>query len=416
MRSTKSHGQIQLRQDLLQGGGRSRERAEEGIVVADLSYQLVVRPRATATTSITRDMSRLLLLLRLLLHAVLLLLCVSATPPVLAAGHNISRLPGFHGPLPFQLETGYVGVGEEGDDVQLFYYFIPSERNLAEDPLLVWITGGPGCSALSGLAFQIGPFSFLRAKYDGSIPTLVPNPYSWTKIASIIFLDSPVGTGFSFAKTPEGYSSGDMSSSIQVTTFIRKWLDDHPQFKSNPFYVGGDSYSGMVVPVITDVLSEGKRAGDKLHVNLKGYLVGNPFTGGRADAFSRVPFLHGMGIISDELYEVKDMEGDRRSLQDYPNKKDHSIPPPASDVWCRGTVKEWQRCNNDVSDFHYKRDVESAVVYHSSLTGRGYRALVYSGDHDAAIPFIGTQLWIRTLNSSIVDDWRSWSVDGQVAG
>ncbi|ONK81841.1 uncharacterized protein A4U43_C01F33420 [Asparagus officinalis] len=33
-----------------------------------------------------------------------------------------------------------------------------------------------------------------------------------------------------------------------------------------------------------------------------------------------------------------------------------------------------------------------------------------------AIPFMGTQAWIRSLNYSILDDWRSWHVDGQVAG
>ena len=49
----------------------------------------------------------------------------------------------------------YVEVDEE-HGARLFYYFIASERNPAEDPLILWITGGPGCSALSGLLFEIG--------------------------------------------------------------------------------------------------------------------------------------------------------------------------------------------------------------------------------------------------------------------
>ncbi|GLJ08391.1 hypothetical protein SUGI_0087880 [Cryptomeria japonica] len=47
---------------------------------------------------------------------------------------------------------------------------------------------------------------------------------------------------------------------------------------------------------------------------------------------------------------------------------------------------------------------------------QGYSALIYSGDHDMVVPFIGTQTWIRSLGYTIVDDWRSWFVDGQVAG
>jgi serine carboxypeptidase-like clade 1 len=45
---------------------------------------------------------------------------------------------------------------DEEHGARLFYYFIASERNPAEDPLILWITGGPGCSALSGLLFEIG--------------------------------------------------------------------------------------------------------------------------------------------------------------------------------------------------------------------------------------------------------------------
>ncbi|KAF8410249.1 hypothetical protein HHK36_002774 [Tetracentron sinense] len=94
---------------------------------------------------------------------------------------TVSFLPGFPGPLPFELETGYVGV-DASEDVQLFYYFVKSEMNPKDDPILLWFTGGPGCSALSGLAFEIGPLNFEIVEYNGSLPTLVLNPNAWTKV------------------------------------------------------------------------------------------------------------------------------------------------------------------------------------------------------------------------------------------
>ncbi|RWR82491.1 serine carboxypeptidase-like protein 15 isoform X1 [Cinnamomum micranthum f. kanehirae] len=79
---------------------------------------------------------------------------------------TVRYLPGFNGPLPFHMETGsakysptfsyqYVGVGDMNED-QLFYFFMESETNPKEDPLMMWLTGGPGCSASSGLLYEIG--------------------------------------------------------------------------------------------------------------------------------------------------------------------------------------------------------------------------------------------------------------------
>nr|AAL73566.1 Putative serine carboxypeptidase [Oryza sativa Japonica Group]AAM08632.1 Putative serine carboxypeptidase [Oryza sativa Japonica Group] len=96
----------------------------------------------------------------------LLLLLVSATwaasaPTTSRARNVITHVKGFQGRLPFHLETGYVEV-DNTNTVELFYYFIQSERSPADDPLILWITGGPGCSALSGLLFEIGTQLYLN--------------------------------------------------------------------------------------------------------------------------------------------------------------------------------------------------------------------------------------------------------------
>ncbi|XP_039138549.1 serine carboxypeptidase-like 18 [Dioscorea cayenensis subsp. rotundata] len=401
--------------------------------------------------------------------------------PLFISASIVTHLPGFHGPLSFHLDTGYVGV----DEVQLFYYFIESEGNPAQDPLLLWLTGGPGCSGFSALVFENGPLKFRTVEYsNGSLPTLIYHPFSWTKVSNMIFLDSPVGTGCSFSNTPETYIDGDVTSSLRVHKFIRKWLIDHPKFLSNPLYVGGDSYAGKVVPFITHLISQEIESGAQPLLNLKGYLIGNPVTGEVIDKNTRVPYAHNMGIISDELYKSttqscegedyenptkaqcakklqvvekyfdeidiyhilepkcpetlpkpKNLSGERRFLKD--GHKKLIMPPDVPPLYCRsygyylsgiwanddvvrdalhiqkGTVPEWILCNQNLQ---YTKDLPSNVKYQHKLTSQGYRALVYSGDHDLAVPHIGTQTWIRSLNYSITDDWRSWFFGGQVAG
>ncbi|KAK7847234.1 serine carboxypeptidase-like 17 [Quercus suber] len=60
-------------------------------------------------------------------------------------------------------------------------------------------------------------------------------------------------------------------------------------------------------------------------------------------------------------------------------------------------------------------DVKSTVSYHFYLNSKGYRALIYSGDHDMVAPYIGTQLWIKSLNLSVVDEGRPWLGGGHTA-
>ncbi|KAJ6302619.1 hypothetical protein OIU77_016666 [Salix suchowensis] len=79
----------------------------------------------------------------------------------------------------------------------------------------------------------------------------------------------------------------------------------------------------------------------------------------------------------------------------------------------KGTKKHWERCNKTLA---YSYNVKSSVDYHRNLTKKPYRALIYSGDHDMSIPYIGTHEWIESLNLTIKFDWEPWFVDGQVAG
>uniref|UniRef100_A0A0D9ZCN2 Uncharacterized protein n=1 Tax=Oryza glumipatula TaxID=40148 RepID=A0A0D9ZCN2_9ORYZ len=257
----------------------------------------------------------------------------------------------------------YVGVDEE-TGTELFYYFVESERSPSTGPVILWLTGGPGCSGFSGVVFEVGPMKYVLEPYNGSLPRLVYNQYSWTQMASILFLDTPVGSGFSYAHDPKGYNVGDISSSLQVVTFLKKWFNDHPRYLSNHFYVGGSSYAGKVIPIIMKFISEGIE--QRQQPLLQGYIVGNPITGSKIDDNFKIPYSHGVGIISDQLYE---------SYRYYLSFlwMINNLTREALKIK-KGTVGEWIRCKTGLP---YVQDVASSIKYHFDLTTGGYRALVF---------------------------------------
>ncbi|KAJ9538215.1 hypothetical protein OSB04_030948 [Centaurea solstitialis] len=391
----------------------------------------------------------------------------------------VKTLPGFLGELPFTLETGqqcalsYIGVGES-DDVQLFYYFIESEGNPKDDPLMLWLTGGPGCSGLSGLLYEIGPLTIDFANSTLTKTVLKINPFSWTKAANIIFLDQPAGTGYSYAKTPEASITNDTLSTMQAYQFLKKWLVDHPKFLHNTLYVAGDSYSGIVLPMIVQEIYDGNEVGEGPKMNIKGYILGNPFTDTSNDYNSRIPYAHRMALLSDAIYKVFLQSTKENCNGEYlkvdpdnslcindlqvvdecigriylANILEPSCKIPQLQIqWCRDGTHlyssawansrdvrealhvsealnniEWVRCNETMHFYFgaepiaYTHNVLSVVGYHQRLAHKNCRALVYSGDHDMVVPYFATLNWIESLNLSVGKDWRPWFVNDQVAG
>ncbi|CAM8906995.1 unnamed protein product [Rhodiola kirilowii] len=215
------------------------------------------------------------------------------------SGNVVEYLPGYKGKLPFHLETGYVSV----DDSELFYYFIESQGNPTEDPIMLWLTGGPGCSAFTGLIYEIGPMQFDIHNYPGGLPSLILWEEAWTKMASILFLDSPIGAGYSYSRTQAGWHSSDTKAADQVFQFLVKWLIEHPKYLPLQLIIGGDSYAGMFVPVVTQKVLKRNIAGGQPSLNLKGYTLGSPMTNDALNSNSIIVFAHRMALISDELYD-----------------------------------------------------------------------------------------------------------------
>ncbi|KAG5542005.1 hypothetical protein RHGRI_021740 [Rhododendron griersonianum] len=190
-----------------------------------------------------------------------------------------------------------------------------------------------------------GPLNFKAMQKDGSLPELVLNPYSWSKVASIIFVDLPVGTGFSYARTSLASHSTDLQACDQAYQFLSKCTS-------------GINNAHILEPSC-------------------GFATPKPYL---------------------ELF------GKRRSL-DESNKEllvPDSSPCASSRVNC-ASQKELG-VFNDFSVLAIA-GIDGYRLSHSWLNNDSVQEALHI-----------RKAWIRSLNYSIVDDWRPWVVEGQVAG
>ncbi|KIJ33176.1 hypothetical protein M422DRAFT_183566 [Sphaerobolus stellatus SS14] len=148
---------------------------------------------------------------------------------------------------------------------ELFFWFFPPGPQGSSDDLIFWTNGGPGCSSLEGLLQENGPFSWST----GTGKPIV-NDFSWTNLSSLLYIEQPVGTGFSQG-TPNIKDENDLAA--QLVGFLQQFLEVFSELKGKNFYVTGESYAGMYVPYIANFIYENPGMVD---LNLQGIWISDP--------------------------------------------------------------------------------------------------------------------------------------------
>ena len=93
-----------------------------------------------------------------------------------------------------QLHGGFIMI-DKTTDSNTYFVFAPALSKQTDAPVLLWLQGGPGASSLFGMFTEIGPFDIDEGMQ------VAPRAHSWNRNYSLLFLDNPLGTGFSFTVT-----------------------------------------------------------------------------------------------------------------------------------------------------------------------------------------------------------------------
>jgi len=179
-------------------------------------------------------------------------------PAATAICDNVTQYSGY-----FKLATG---------DKNYFYWYFESRSAPKTDPVVMWMTGGPGCSSEVALFGENGPCTVSE---DGS--KTITNKYSWNSKANVLYIDQPTGTGFSYGT---GLDHNEVGVANDMYDFLQQFFKKHDDLQTHDFFVVGESYAGHYVPAVTHEVWKNNKAlpAGAIKINLKGTSVGNGLT------------------------------------------------------------------------------------------------------------------------------------------
>ncbi|PON27520.1 hypothetical protein TGAM01_v203287 [Trichoderma gamsii] len=230
-----------------------------------------------------------------------------------AADFYVRGLPGLaQDPTAVKMHAGHIEVTPEHNG-NLFFWHFQNQHIANRQRTVVWLNGGPGCSSEDGSLMEIGPY---RLKDDH---TLVPNNGSWHEFANLLFVDNPVGVGFSYVDT-DSYTHELDEMADQFVIFLEKFFDLFPEYEHDDLYFAGESYAGQYIPYIAKaIVARNKQKIEEKKEreawSLKGLLIGNGWMSPRDQYDSYLPFLYEKGLLTKDSDVTKKLQSSLRICQ-----------------------------------------------------------------------------------------------------
>jgi len=190
--------------------------------------------------------------------------------------------------------TGWLDV----DSKHFFFWYFESQNDPTSDPLLLWLTGGPGGSSMLGMLQELGPC--LINEYGNGT---VHNIYGWSTNTNLLFVDQPAGVGFSYLDKDEPVPSNSFTAATDLHLFLQMFVSKvFPTLLDRPFHISGESYAvrdkllsseihlmciqGHYIPILgAQIVSQNTLYPKRPQVHLQSILVGNGYVSPLDTAF-----------------------------------------------------------------------------------------------------------------------------------
>ncbi|XP_020507248.1 retinoid-inducible serine carboxypeptidase [Labrus bergylta] len=196
---------------------------------------------------------------------------------------------GLSSPLSGKEDWDYVEVRDGAHMFWWLYYADSPSAHSMDLPLVLWLQGGPGGSGTGfGNFEEIGPLNRNQE----------PRKTSWVQAASVLFVDNPVGTGFSYTDGPGGYATDVSMVASDMLVLLQHFFKDKAEFQSVPFYIFSESYGGKMAAAISLELTKAVAHGS-LKCNFAGVALGDSWISPLDSVMTWGPYLYTTSLLDE---------------------------------------------------------------------------------------------------------------------
>lgn len=191
-------------------------------------------------------------------------------------------------------DWGYVTVRPGAHMFWWLYYTTNKDvKSFSEKPLIIWIQGGPGRSGTGvGNFMEIGPYDM----------NMNPRNHTWVKDYNVLFIDNPVGTGFSYVDDSNSYARTNAQIAQDLLSLMKAFYENIPEFRNVPVYISSQSYGGKMAVEFALIWNEAEKSG-LIESKLKGVSLGDPSISPIDSVLTWAPFLLQTGMVDSQGFE-----------------------------------------------------------------------------------------------------------------
>uniref|UniRef100_A0A8C9QMN1 Carboxypeptidase vitellogenic like n=1 Tax=Spermophilus dauricus TaxID=99837 RepID=A0A8C9QMN1_SPEDA len=331
-------------------------------------------------------------------------------------GRKLSSVTAFLG-LNIHSYSGYLTVNKTYNS-NLFFWFFPAQVQPATAPVVLWLQGGPGGSSMFGLFVEHGPYVIT------SNMTVLPRNFPWTTTLSMLYMDNPVGTGFSFTNNSQGYAVNEDDVAHNLHSALVQFFQLFPEYENNDFYATGESYAGKYVPALAHYI-HALNPKEQVKIHLKGIALGNAYS----DPESILDRLLDGDLTSDISY-FENVTG----CSNYYNILQCTEPGDQTYYGKFLSLSEVRRAIHvgnqtfsdgaDVEKYLRQDTMKSVKTWLTEIMNNNYKVLLYNGQLDIIVAASLTERSLMTMNwkgfrkykKSRRIVWKIFKSDNEVAG